>query len=62
MEKDTPASSAILSLRARGIAETDIVKLAAMPNIDWTKIEALAVKYGGDFLKDVVEALFPTKA
>ncbi len=61
MEQSTRASSAILALRARGIAEADIVKLASLPSIDWAKIEALAIKYGGDFLKELVEALFPTK-
>ncbi len=61
MEQSTPVHASILSLQARGAAESDILKLAALPNIDWTAIEALAVKYGGEFLKDLVAALFPTK-
>ncbi len=60
MTQPTPPEL-ILALKAHGAEDRDILKLASLPNIDWAKIEALAVEYGGGFLKKLVEALFPTR-
>lgn len=54
--------AAILALKAHGADDTDLVKLANLPNIDWGKLEAMAVKYGPTFIKELVDALFPARS